>query len=182
MINGKAIVYEIKTELDSFERLSTQVADYFKAFNHVCVVTCEDNYKKLSAILENTSVGIYVLSNRNTLQLKRAPQEYNANLNYEVLFKLLRKREFENIIFDYYGKLPETTPVFFYDECYRWFSQIEIGEAYRKVLKELKKRNNIIKEYFSEVPYELKSLMYFYNARKTDYIKLSKFLSDTYRR
>ena len=44
MINGKAVVYEIKTELDSFERLDTQLNDYFKAFNHVCVVTCEDDY------------------------------------------------------------------------------------------------------------------------------------------
>ena len=41
MINGKAIVYEIKTELDTFERLETQLRDYYKAFDHVCVVTSE---------------------------------------------------------------------------------------------------------------------------------------------
>ena len=35
LINGKAVVYEIKTELDTFERLDTQLRDYFKAFNHV---------------------------------------------------------------------------------------------------------------------------------------------------
>ena len=34
LINGKAVVYEIKTELDTFERLDTQLRDYFKAFNH----------------------------------------------------------------------------------------------------------------------------------------------------
>ena len=59
MINGKAVVYEIKTELDSFERLDNQLNDYFKAFDHVCVVTCESNYEKLNKILEGRSVGIY---------------------------------------------------------------------------------------------------------------------------
>lgn len=49
MINGKAVVYEIKTELDSFERLDTQLNDYFKAFDHVCVVTCESNFEKISS-------------------------------------------------------------------------------------------------------------------------------------
>ena len=31
LINGKAVVYEIKTALDTFERLNTQVRDYYKA-------------------------------------------------------------------------------------------------------------------------------------------------------
>ena len=52
MINGKAVVYEIKTELDSFERLDTQLNDYFKAFNHICVVTSECNFEKISKLLE----------------------------------------------------------------------------------------------------------------------------------
>ena len=36
LINGKAVVYEIKTELDTFDRLNNQLRDYFKAFNYVC--------------------------------------------------------------------------------------------------------------------------------------------------
>ena len=52
LINGKAVVYEIKTELDNFERLKNQINDYYKAFSHVCVVTCEEYYKKLIKILK----------------------------------------------------------------------------------------------------------------------------------
>ncbi|MBU5889902.1 sce7726 family protein, partial [Vibrio cholerae O1] len=37
LINGKAVVYEIKTGLDSFERLESQIEDYFKAFVNVYV-------------------------------------------------------------------------------------------------------------------------------------------------
>ena len=41
LINGKAVVYEIKTELDNLERLCSQIDDYYKAFDHVAVVTYE---------------------------------------------------------------------------------------------------------------------------------------------
>lgn len=181
MINGKAIVYEIKTELDSFERLDTQISDYFKAFNHVCVVTCESNFQKISKILKDTPVGICILSNRNTLQFPKEPEEHNDKLSHEVLFKVLRKKEFEQIIRIHYGSLPNTTQVFYYDECFRLFSSIPISILYPMVLIELKKRNRIVREYYQNVPYELKSLLYFYNAKEKDYLNLSKFLNDRYR-
>ncbi len=181
MINGKAVVYEIKTELDTFDRLKTQLNDYFKAFNYVCVVTSENNYKKIYNILENTSVGICILSDKNTLQFKKKPIEYNDNLSYEILFKVLHKKEFEEIIKIYYKKLPEAKPVFYYDECFKLFSEIPMHKLYPMILNQLKKRNNIIKEFFNNVPYELKSLMYFYNAKEKDYIKLQYFLNETYK-
>ncbi|MDL2236724.1 sce7726 family protein, partial [Christensenellaceae bacterium OttesenSCG-928-K19] len=43
LINGKAIVYEIKTELDNLDRLDGQISSYYKAFNHVCVLSYENN-------------------------------------------------------------------------------------------------------------------------------------------
>ncbi len=64
LINGKAVVYEIKTELDNLERLSSQVDDYYKAFDHVAVVTYEKNLQKqLQKVLDSIDkpVGIYVL-------------------------------------------------------------------------------------------------------------------------
>ena len=138
MINGKAVVYEIKTELDSFERLDNQLNDYFKAFDHVCVVTCESNYEKLNKILEGRSVGICILSDRNTLRFVKEPIENNVNLSYEALFKVLHKKEFEEILLDFYGELPKATPVFFYDECLDWFSKISMDILYPLFLKQLK--------------------------------------------
>lgn len=46
MINGKGVVYEIKTELDNLDRIETQIQDYYKAFTEVVVVTYETNIKK----------------------------------------------------------------------------------------------------------------------------------------
>lgn len=182
MINGKAVVYEIKSELDSFDRLGTQLADYYKAFNHVCVVTCKNNYEKIDMILQNTPVGICILSDKNTLQFKKEPVENNSDLSHQALFKLLRKKEFENIICSYFGRLPQATPAFYYDECFKMISEIPIGILYNQILLELKQRNHIIKEKYADVPYELKSLIYFHNTSNQYYDKLLRFLKQKYRR
>lgn len=70
MINSKAVVYEIKTELDNFDRLQMQLHDYCMAFDHVCMVTSENNFEKACELLEDTAVGIYVLTDKNTLSNK----------------------------------------------------------------------------------------------------------------
>lgn len=180
LINGKAVVYEIKTELDTFERLKTQLKDYYKAFDHVCVVTCENNYKKLEKLLENTPVGIYILTNRNTLKFKKEPIKNTEQLEHKSIFKILHKKEYENILLEYFQYLPNTTPVFYYRECYNLFSKIPLEEAYNIFLKQLKNRNKIKKDDFIKVPYELKSLLYFYNPSNEDYLKLDKFLRQEY--
>ena len=59
LINGKATVYEIKSDLDNFNRLESQLSDYFRAFNRVCVVGPENEFDKLHELLSSTPVGIY---------------------------------------------------------------------------------------------------------------------------
>ena len=181
LINGKAVVYEIKTELDTFDRLDTQIEDYYKAFDYVCVVTCESNYVKLEKMLKDQPVGICILTKDKRLQFRKEPEQYQDKISHEALFKILHKNEFENLIYSFYKKLPVTTPVRYYDECFRFFEQIPLNTAYPMVLKQLKNRNQTIREYYGQVPYELKSLLYFFNAKEKDYLALLSFLQGEYR-
>jgi hypothetical protein len=183
LINGKAVVYEIKSELDSFERLDTQLRDYYKAFNHVCVVTSENNFDKLLNILNGTPVGICVLTKRDTISkiMIKDPIEDNSKLEYQSIFKVLHKREYETIIKQYFGELPKTSQVLYYDECFFLFSKIPILEAYAMSLKQLKNRNRILRNKIEEVPYELKSLMYFLSPSLRDFEKLDFFLKNKFR-
>ncbi|UYZ22526.1 sce7726 family protein [Mesobacillus jeotgali] len=166
LINGKAIVYEIKTGLDTFERLNSQINDYYKAFKHVCVVTPESSFQKLNDLLSNSNVGIYVLTDRDTISIRKEPVEDNSKLDHTTMFKLLRKYEFENILQEYYGYLPLTTQVNHYKECFNMFAQIEVNTLYKFFISELKKRNNVVKEEYKKVPYELKFLIYFPVSKK----------------
>ncbi len=184
LINGKAIVYEIKSELDNFERLNTQIRDYYKAFIKVCVLTSEKNFEILLKILDNSPVGVCVLTKRNTISrtLIKEPIRHCSGLEHKSIFKVLRKKEFEKIILQFYGKLPQTTQVYYYDECLDLFSKIRIMDAYNAAINQLKARSNIKSHEIKQVPYELKSLAYFSNSLAKDLDKLDAFLSIEYRR
>lgn len=182
LINGKAVVYEIKTELDTFERLDSQLRDYFKAFNHVCVVTSESHYDRAISILKDTPVGIYVLTSQNTIskKLRKEPTEDNSHLDYTAIFKVLHKREYENILLQYFNELPITSQAFYYGECLKQFTQIPKLKAYEMALKQLKRRNRIAISEFDKIPYALKSLVYFSSPSKSDWQAINVFLNQRY--
>ncbi|HCT8120003.1 sce7726 family protein [Enterococcus faecalis] len=178
LINGKAVVYEIKTELDNLDRLDSQISDYYKAFDHVCIVTSDKHFNKIYEKYGNTSVGICVLTDRETISTKKECMENRQNLDYEILFKVLRKHEFEEIIFQHYGFLPATNQFVYYKECFKLFEKIEINNLYEDILVLLKQRVRLAntKKFLNEIPYELKSLIYFSNYNEFEYEKLLNFL------
>lgn len=182
LINGKAIVYEIKTALDTFERLESQIKDYYKAFDHVAVLTDVTNHDLIKQKLDNSPVGIYLLTKRNQISCKKKPEKFTERLNAIEMFKVMNKNEFETIILDKYGYLPKVPPVRYYTECRKMFCDIPLLESYSLFLKELKKRNKIIIEEYDKVPYELKSLVYFSRYKNVDYKSLHKFLSKKFER
>lgn len=182
LINGKAVVYEIKTELDNLERLNSQIDDYYKAFDHVAVVTYEKNLQQLQKMLDGLDkpVGIYVLRKNGKLGTVRKPERYTCDLDKEIIFKLLRKSEYEDIIAQQYGCLPEVTQFKYYSACKKMFLQIPVEESYLLVLRKLKKRMQLEKEEFVKIPYELKFLVYFMELTYDDYQKLEVFLERQY--
>lgn len=182
LINGKAVVYEIKTELDNLGRLNSQIEGYYKAFDHVAVVTYEKNLQLLTKVLDKIDkpVGIYVLKKNGRLGTIRKPERYTADLDKETIFKLLRKKEYEEIIAKRYGYLPEVTQFKYYSACKKMFLQMSEEESYLLALKELKKRMQLEKEEFVKVPYELKFLAYFMELTCDDYQKLKVFLECQY--
>ena len=78
MINGRGIVYEIKTDLDNFNRLESQISDYYKAFKYVNVVVGYKQYEKVKELLVDSKVGIFVMSKSGNLRCKK-----NAKCNEE---------------------------------------------------------------------------------------------------
>lgn len=183
LINGKATLYEIKTELDSLDRLQSQLENYYKAFDYIYVITHESHLTKVLELLKDSTVGVCVLTKRNTISEVKKAQIYRDDFSYEVMFKILRKSEYEELIFNHYGKLPNVTPVKYYSSCFELFKKIEMSFAYDYFINILKKRSKvIIKEFKNIVPKELSSLVYFANFEEYEYKVLNEFLNDKYRR
>lgn len=169
MLNGEGRVYEIKSDLDNFDRLSDQLRDYFKAFSKVSVLSTIHEYERVTVLLDKlgemgNAVGIYLLNDNDTYfsrSNRREPTEFNDYLEHTCIFKLLRKQEYESVLIHYYGEIPKATPVQHFRACLEEFKRIPILEAQNLAFKELKKRNIITKADFDRIQSELKSVIYF---------------------
>ncbi|WP_313185091.1 sce7726 family protein [Lacrimispora sp.] len=161
MINGKGVIYEIKTELDNLDRIETQIQDYYKAFTEVIVVTYEENVEKVMATVPK-SVGIMLLTKRQALRSVRNAEILDKYLDYYTIFKILRKSEFEQILLDNGLRLPEVIQFEYYKECYNLIREINIQELQKEMLKQLKSRMRIeAVEFCLDSPEALRFLIYF---------------------
>lgn len=181
LINGKGVVFEIKSDLDNLDRLSSQIEDYYKVFTHVCVVSNEEQSKKIIDLFPNDAIGVMTLTNKNQFRNIRKIKEDSSKLNYREIFKVMRKSEYEKIIIKYFGALPKTSQIEYYEVCFGLISQIPISTLHTDFLSELKNRNLKYKEEFKTlVPKELRYLTYFANFKLNDYKELSTFLNKNY--
>lgn len=167
MINGKGVVYEIKTELDNLDRIESQIQDYYKAFTEVVVVTYEGNLKKVMDTIPQ-SVGIMTLTKRQALKSVRNAEIVDKYLDYYTIFKILRKNEFEQILLDNKLKLPEVIQFEYYRECYNLIKSIDTPKLQKDMLAQLKTRMRIkTVEFCLDSPKELRFLTYFDNTLRT---------------
>lgn len=181
LFNGKAVVYEIKTDLDSFDRLQSQLSDYYMGFDHVCLLISEKRFEQAMELLQDSPVGIKVLTKKGTLskRLVREPVMFRDSLDHTVIFKMLRKYEYENVLKECYASLPDVPPAFYFSECLDWFSQIPIDTAYQLSMKQLKKRNLVKPVELELVPQELRSLAYFSSLTPNMIARLDQILKSS---
>lgn len=177
LINGKAVVYEIKTSLDNFERLDGQINDYYKAFSRVVVVTSEAHYEGVQQKLKHSPAGICLLTRKGTLSIRKEPIEYCDKLSKSTMFKILRKNEYEKILINHFTSLPNVSQFEYFRACQALFESLPTKDAYNVFIQSLKARSRIDIVEYSKIPYELKFLAYFSNYKKSDYSKLCQFLS-----
>ena len=180
LINGKAVVYEIKTELDNLERLEHQISEYYKAFRYVVVVTYPENYSVVEQYLSNPCVGIYVITKQGTISRKlvREPQEFTAYLDSTTIFQIMRKHEYENALIRITGSLPKTTSFQYYRACLSLFcNSLTVLQAQHELEVALKSRIRINPNELALIPRELKFIAYFSDMRSADYQSAITFLN-----
>lgn len=181
MVGSESVVFEIKTGLDNFDRLKGQLRSYYRAFSKVCVVTAPECEESLGRRLHDTPVGILVLTPRGTLHKKKEPVEYREALSQDAMFRILRKKERDDILINTYGQLPEVSQFRYYKSCRSLFDALPIGEAERLFLRALRNRCHPLQDHWQEVPGALKFIAYFSDYREDDYNKLIRFLHETRR-
>ncbi|WP_456282203.1 sce7726 family protein [Cupriavidus sp. JZ107] len=139
VLNGTSSVYEIKTEYDSFSRLLTQISDYGRVFDLLTVVTHDQGIAAVEKIVPS-HVGISVLSRRGHLRKIRPATSNIANTNVEMMFRCLRRAEYQNILIRRFGGFPNVAPGFLWEACLNEFRKLENNIAHAEMVVELRKR------------------------------------------
>lgn len=174
MINGRGVVYEIKTDLDNLSRLENQIHDYYKVFGYVYVVVGKKQLTHVKEFLKEEKVGIYELTGSGRLMCRRKAKYNRDDLSYSVMFQTLRKSEFESILLKHFHKLPKVNSFQYYRECLKWLEKINIITLQKDVMECLKSRTLLsVENKFEElVPYELRFYAYFSKKLSCDYQKI----------
>ncbi len=178
LINGKGIVYEIKTDFDNLNRLSSQINDYYKVFSYVYVVVSKKQLLKVKEYLNDTPVGIYELTKTGNLLCRKKAKYYRKELSYETMFTLMRKYEFEQTLLKHFGKLPKVNHFMYYRECLKLIKKINIITLQKELMNHLKKRTILDNDIFldSNIPNELNFYIYFSKKYRANQKELNEFL------
>lgn len=177
IVNDSATVYEIKTALDNFDRLESQISDYSRAFAKVAVVIPAEKLDSLLQKIDNQKIGI-VIETDGQFSVYREPVADMSHLSHRAMFGILRKPEYSAIIKQRFGVLPEVSDFEYYETCYALFSQIPMQEAYQLFVNTLKKRK--LQQDILNIPYGFHGLTYFVKLNRREYARFLSFLDQKF--
>ncbi len=179
LFNGEAKVFEIKTELDSLDKLSKQISDYCQFANKVYVVSNSKFIDKLISEYVDSNIGIIEYTRQNTLRKIVSARDNESFFDHLTIFKTLRKPEYLDIVNNYFGYLPNVPNTRIFKECFALVKSIDIEEFQTLAVQKLKGRKlrcpDLLKD--EKTPYELKHICYSLDMNDNEYSELYQFLN-----
>ena len=143
MFNGHSRAFEIKTEYDTTRRLSGQLVDYTRVFQQCYVVIPKHMQETYEREIPPYIGIILLIDNNGCLTLKEArPAVENKNIDAGMMMKCLRTKEYENIVIEEFGKLPDVPYYEMYKACEEKLFDIPPDKVHRYFLNEIEKRKN----------------------------------------
>ena len=170
-------VLEIKSECDSFDRLASQLPDYYKMFRKVSLVTGEKLFNKAKERFNDSSLGLYIIDKNGTLYQEREPVERYDLLNKRDIFRSLRKPEYTAILNQHYDKLPsfKDSPETYYSDLCKLFEALDIQTIIKHVDEAMSQRFYRVKDLI-KIPKELRSIYYFGKLTRIERVRVLNFL------
>jgi len=179
VVNGTNKVFEIKTELDTPDRLRSQVDDYFKAFSEVYLVVHHSMVSKYLGRVD-PHVGIMVFTENEKIETVYTATSDHSRLDSTTMLKALRKEEYLTLITNLSGFQPITRPVHLFAECCRVANSFPVQTVHSEFLKIIKRRICEESNDFTlseSIPSYLKFFCYQAGLDQNHYIALTKRLN-----
>ena len=156
VLNGTSTVYEIKSAFDSMDRLTRQIEAYRQLFDRINVITSDTQLDKVAGVAGD-DIGLMVLTDRYTIRTVKDPSSLKRSVRPAVIFDSLRRNEYEQIVKDHFGKVPQVSSARMYQACREQFSTLDPTTAHNSMVAVLKKRDNSrrLRDFVLSVPESL---------------------------
>ena len=143
MFNGNSRAFEIKTEYDTTRRLIGQLVDYTRVFQ-LCYVVIPANMLETYEKDIPPYIGIVLMrESGGVLELDEARSAVeNKNIDAGMMMKCLRTKEYENMVIEEFGKLPDVPYYEMYEACEEKLYDMPPDKLHQYFLKEIEKRKN----------------------------------------
>jgi len=150
MFNGVSKAFEIKSELDSAQRLPGQLTQYAKIFNEVYLIIPQKKADEYSGYPQAGLI-TYSAENRCFTIKQKAPR--NSEVCVETIMQVLRSDEYKCVVREYYGQLPAMTSFTQFNECHALIREIPsevLNTLFIRTMKRRKQSNVFSARYHSE--------------------------------
>lgn len=139
VINGTSSVYEVKTSLDTLNRLAQQVAGYSRLFDRIHVVTVDS---MAEAVLQQVPahVGVMVLDPQGELLQRRAASSNKAQADVALIFRSMRALEVLQICREMSGQPLDVPNGRRAQVCWEIFKTLSPDQAHDAMVKALRGR------------------------------------------
>lgn len=145
-INGTSVAYEIKTDLDNFNRLEKQIEDYYKIFEEVYIICSETNVSNILTVIPETC-GLYSYKQTNSgryIFKSQRTAKKNLKLDINKQLQIVRKSEFYDF-FKLSNDISKKTDLINFTKMY--YDAETINHIFKKLLKKrFEKQWNFLKE------------------------------------
>ena len=180
ILNGTSSVYEIKSALDSLDRLDAQISAYTCFFDLINVITSLSQVEKLHTRLRS-DIGIMALAPDNSIEVLREPQSNKRRVKPSVIFGSLRKSEYLHIIEESFGIIPDVPNTRIHQACFELFCELSPETAHDAMLEALLRRGNTrrLKDFIHVVPRSLKACAASYSTSKGGISKFCDLLEQS---
>jgi hypothetical protein len=132
--------YEIKTELDHFRRLPTQVSDYQRRFSHVWILSSERQVLRLEKEVP-VCVGIAYMSRRRTFEVVRVASRNVEQLRAESILECLRRHEYLKVLREFGFSASNIPNTLVFREAMSFSSKLDPILVHEATLERLKERS-----------------------------------------
>jgi hypothetical protein len=139
IINGKTVAYEIKTELDNFDRLLGQLDSYQALYECLYIVTHPGAVDTIRSKVD-ASIGIIVLNESAELVTIRDASSTAHLFDPAKAVLTLRQAELVAAHQKWVGKIPKMGTALIYTFCHEWYLKLDIEDARIVFAEALKSR------------------------------------------